>query len=253
MSSDAAQLSLNVRTPAVSRRFPFFAVAHTALLAIVLVGFAPTFFLRAFFDTPPIPAVLYVHGAILTSWFSLAVVQGWLARAGRASPDLMRWHRVLGYSAAIFAAIVVVSGSGATARMAARLKTPTDPEHIIVWGNYFTLVLFGTFVALAVLLRKRPNAHQRLTLFASISIIGAALGRFPLWPAFASGIDAARNFAIGGLLVMLAAAIAYDIATRRKPHPVTWIGALAIIGSIAGAVALGLSQSGFDLLRAAFA
>jgi hypothetical protein len=253
MSSNAAQVSLTVRDTTVSKRFPFFAVAHTALLAIVLVGFAPTFYLRAFFDTPPIPVVLYVHGAILTLWFSLTVVQGWLARAGRGTPDLMRWHRILGYSGALFAAIVVVSGLGATARMAGRLSSPTDPENVIVWGNYFTLVVFGTFVAFAVLLRKRPEAHRRLTLFASISIIGAALARFPLWPTFASGIDAARNFAIGGLLVMLAAVIAHDIVTRRKPHPVTWIGALAIFASIAAAVALGLSQTGFELLHAAFA
>jgi hypothetical protein len=245
MSTDSARVSLEVRNAEAGKRFSFFTAAHTALLAVVLVGFAPTFYLRAFFDTPPIPVVLYVHGAILTSWFSLTVAQSALVRGGR-----LKWHRRLGYAGAVFAAIVVVSGLGATGRMAARLSTPTDPEHIIVWGNYFTLVVFGTLIALAVLFRKRAEAHKRLTLFASIAIIGAALARFPLWPAFASGVDAARNFAIGGLLVMLAAVISYDVATRRKLHPATWGGALAIFASIAGAVALGQSQAGLDLLRA---
>jgi hypothetical protein len=61
-------------------------------------------------------------------------------------------------------------------------------------------------------------------------------------------MGAGKDFAIGGLLVMLVSLIAYDILTRRRPHPATWMGAVAIVASIVAAVALGLSQAGFDLL-----
>ena len=34
------------------------------LLAFLVIGFAPSLYLRAFFEVPPIPAYLHVHGAI---------------------------------------------------------------------------------------------------------------------------------------------------------------------------------------------
>ena len=58
---------------------------------------------------------------------------------------------------------------------------------------------YATFVSLAVVFRKKPDAHRRLTLLASISIVGPALARFPMWPMFASGVDSARNYGIGAV------------------------------------------------------
>jgi len=222
----------------------FFVTAHTLLLALVLVGFAPTFFLRAFFDVPPIPAALYVHGAVMALWFAFGPLQGWLIRR-RA----VKWHRWIGYVAAGYAAVFVATGLIANSRLRARLESSDDAANIIIWGNYFTLSVFAVLVSLAILLRKRPEAHKRLTLLASIAVVGPALGRFPMWQIFSAGMSAGKNFAIGGLLVMLVALIAYDVITRRRPHPATWMGALAIVISIAAAVALGLSPIGFEMLR----
>jgi hypothetical protein len=47
----------------------FFLVASIVMLAIVVVGFAPTLLVRPLFDVPAIPAYLYVHGAVLCTWF----------------------------------------------------------------------------------------------------------------------------------------------------------------------------------------
>jgi hypothetical protein len=248
MSNGVYGVALGTTDTASAERSSFFLVAHTALFVLLIVGFSPTFFLRAFFDVPPIPASLYVHGAVMATWFAFGPIQGWLVRRGQ-----MVWHRRLGYMAAAYAAIFVVSGAITNAGLAARLDSPQSPAHIIIWGNYFTLFVFALFVCLAILLRKRPDAHKRLTLLASVSVVGPALGRFPTWPVFAGGMDAGRDFAIGGLLVLILSLIAYDVAVRRRPHPATWIGALAIFASIAGAVALGLSQVGFDILQSAFA
>jgi hypothetical protein len=247
MSNTVSGIALNTRGAAAAERSSFFLVAHTALLALVLIGFAPTFFLRAFFDVPPIPASLYAHGTVMAIWFAFGPVQGWLMQGGHAA-----WHRRLGYVAAGYAAIFVIFGSVANAGLAARLDSRASPFNIIIWGNYFTLLVFATFVALAIFLRKRPEAHKRLVLLASVSIVGPALGRFPTWPVFGAGEAAGRDFAIGGLLALIVSLIAYDVVVRRRPHPATWIGAFAIFASIAGAVALGLSQVGFDILQNAF-
>jgi hypothetical protein len=247
MSNVVSGVGLRVSSVAQLERSGFFFAAHLALLAVVLIGFTPSFFLRAFFEVPPIPASLYVHGAVMAIWFAFGPIQGWLMQQGRR-----RWHRRIGYVAAGYAAIFVTFGLIATAGMAARVESPEAPTSILVWGNFFTLIVFGTCVCLAVVLRKKPDAHKRLTLLASVSVVGPALGRIPTWPVFAGGIDAGRDFAIGGLIVIVVSLIAYDIAVRRKPHPATWIGALAIFASIAAAVSLGLSQTGFEILQATF-
>jgi hypothetical protein len=77
-----------------ARQGRFFLSMSAVMLCIVLVGFAPTFYLRAFFDVRPIPIYLYVHGAVLTGWFIWLLVQTSLVSARRV--DL---HRRLAFSA----------------------------------------------------------------------------------------------------------------------------------------------------------
>src|SRR6185436_12010738 len=53
----------------------FFVCMAALLLATVLVGFAPSFYLRAYFGAPPLPTYLQLHGVVLTAWFLLFFVQ----------------------------------------------------------------------------------------------------------------------------------------------------------------------------------
>jgi hypothetical protein len=224
----------------------FFFIAHLALLAAVLVGFSHTFYLRPLFKARPLPAILYLHGAVLTCWFLLTVLQGWFMQTQR-----LRWHRRVGYVAAGYAALVVLMGLIADARLASEIDSAADPENIVYWGNLFTLLLFGAFVSLAVIFRKRPEAHKRLTLLASISIVGPAMARFSEWPLFPGGFEARPYYGIGGLLVLFGSLIVYDLIVRRRPHPASWIGAVAILLSLTAAVFLGVSGKGFEILHGA--
>jgi len=243
MASESPELSATLGR--VSSRPSFFLGAHVVLLLVVLIGFAPSFYLRATFPhTHQLPALLHVHGAILTGWFVLTVVQGWLIRSQRIGV-----HRRLGYIAAGYAAIVIVLGTLANLLLISQLDSPADGENVVVWGNFFTLVMFAAFVSLAVAFRARPDAHKRLMLLASMSIVGPALARFPRWPIFAGGMEAGRNYAIVGLLIMFALLLTYDLITRRKPHPASWIGMVAIIVSLAGAVFLGVTGIGYHLIH----
>ena len=58
---------------------------------IVLIGFSPTFYLRAFFDVPAIPLYVYAHGVAMTAWFIWFCVQTTAAYSGRVA-----LHRRLG-------------------------------------------------------------------------------------------------------------------------------------------------------------
>ncbi len=155
----------------------------------------------------------------------------------------------MGYFAAGYAALVIALGLVANQQLASELESAADPLNIVYWANLFTLLLFATFVSLAVVFRKQPESHRRLIVLASISIVGPALARFPMWPVFAGGVDSGRNYGIGGLLLLFASMIVYDLIVRRRPHPASWIGAIAIVFGIAASVFLGVTGKGFQILH----
>jgi hypothetical protein len=245
MSTEISELHVAPDRWVNGSRPGFFFAAHVALLVVVLLGFSASFFLRpAFHHVTQLPALLYVHGAVLTVWFLLTVVQGRLILTQR-----LRLHRRLGYVAAGYAAVVIVFGTLANLMMISEIDSPEDGENIVVWGNFFTLVMFAAFVSFAVVFRKRPEAHKRLMLLASMSIVGPALARLPRWPIFAGGLEAGRNCAIAGLLIMFALLLTYDVVTRKKPHPASWVGMILILASLAGAVFLGITGIGYRILH----
>ena len=122
----------------------FFVSFSAVLLLIVFAGFAPTLYLRAFVDTPPIPLHLHVHGAILTTWFILFFVQASLVSAGRS--DI---HRRLGIAGALFGMVVVVGSLMATVGLLFRLPAQA-PNRAIYVGNMVGAagLVLGTVVLL---------------------------------------------------------------------------------------------------------
>ena len=69
----------------------FFLVATLVSSLIIFAGFAQTFYLKSWFDSPQLSNVLFVHGVIMTFWFALLFSQLALVSKGRI--DL---HRRLG-------------------------------------------------------------------------------------------------------------------------------------------------------------
>ncbi len=70
-----------------TQRSGVFTIIAGALLLLVVAGFVPTLYLRPLFVVPPIPAYLYAHGIILTSWFIWFLGQSLLIRAGRVTSE----------------------------------------------------------------------------------------------------------------------------------------------------------------------
>ena len=64
----------------------FYSLFSLAIFATVLLGFARTFYLRAWFPEwaslhAPAEPIFYVHGGLLTAWLMLLVLQAWLIGA----------------------------------------------------------------------------------------------------------------------------------------------------------------------------
>ena len=198
----------------------FFARMASTLLVAVLVGFAPSFYLRPWFDVAPEAPRVWLHGSVLTAWFALFWLQAeWVARRRIA------WHRRAGWLGAAIAFAAVVTAVHVT--LAAAAAGTTNPRP--VWSNLANATAFATFVGTAIALRRNSDTHKRLMLLASIAFVQPALARFFVWSPLAG---LAPNPVVGGLtasLLFLLPLVAHDLATRRQLHPATLIGGVALI------------------------
>jgi len=214
--------------PELQRRSKFFMYVSIALLVIVLVGFSPTLYLRAFFDVPDIPLYVYGHGAALTAWFIWFCVQTTAVNNGRV--DL---HRRLGAVGVTIGILVLISGTAAAMGLAPRLlekygNIDSDFSRIagVVLGNIGLLVAFTGFLVAAVLNRRKSEIHKRLMYLASIGIILPAFGRIAKFPM----IDLPEPpLAFAGLLTFLVMLGIFDRTNNGSVHRVTWIGGIALL------------------------
>ncbi|HPF38780.1 MAG TPA: hypothetical protein P5081_05945 [Phycisphaerae bacterium] len=158
----------------------FYPVVGVLLLAITLYGFSDFYFHgRAFPNrplTPPIRALLIVHGIAQLSWLLLFIVQPALV-AGRN----VRLHMRLGRAGAMLALALVVMGCFVGVG-AARANPPElelfgmrPPQFLYV--PLMTISIFGVGVGLAVWQRRRPEIHRSLMLMATLAAMSAAMGR----------------------------------------------------------------------------
>jgi hypothetical protein len=101
----------------------------------------------------------------------------------------------------------------------------------------FDMLVFAPLVAAAVWYRRRSETHKRLMLIATISLLAAPVARLPTALAAAGPL-----FYFGVVDLLLLTGVLYDLATRRKVHPVYVWGGLAILAS--QVIRLALSGTG---------
>jgi hypothetical protein len=210
--------------PSVSRGHgSLFGLTGLAVLVIALIGFSRTYYLRPWFDVAPLTLRLHLHGLVLTLWLGLFLVQSLLISAGRRS-----LHRRLGFAGVGLAAAVIAT-TYMTAIEAAHLEgsrggiTAADR----LYSTIVILMLFGVFVAVGTLSRKRPDVHKRSMLLATIAIVGPAATR-------ATVILLGRRIRDPHVIVMsalLLAALLSDWRTRGRPHAWLVCGGFALIAS----------------------
>ena len=199
-----------------AHRARYYAVAWIVAATVVFAGFAPRYFLRAFFPAHPLTLLVHGHGALMSAWFLLFLVQVRLVANYRLGA-----HRRLGTAGAILAALIVVVGV-ATAIEAQRLghRPPGVPVEVGLYAGVVPLTVFGGLVAAAVLLRRRPGAHRRLMLLATLAVVQAAAGRLPLerfpWPDFWRTGGPLGLFSLDLLVIYMCAA--WDTWRYRRLH-----------------------------------
>lgn len=205
----------------------FFSSMAILFLGIVLFGFAQSYYLAGLVPMPrwkhnfagPHPLIVHVHGAVLTTWFVLLVVQTTLIARRH-----VRLHRRLGYAGMAVAVGVVVLGALVVCEHLARGFPPADPKISAKGGGslttMFDLVVFGVLVAFAYFNRNKPAAHKRLIMIGTIGILPPALARWPVLIAGHFWVGVAVTYALVGLIAV------YDLISRHRVHAATIAGGI---------------------------
>lgn len=157
----------------------FFSGIGVFILASVLVGFAPTYYLAGVFKAPPLPNLLvHIHGAIFSSWVILLIVQ--IGLVGRHRVDI---HRRLGMVGFGLACLVVVFGVlVATENL---VRNYADKQGSVEFKSFYAvslsdILMFCVLAYFSFRNRFNPVAHKRLILIATLALLDAAYDRWPV-------------------------------------------------------------------------
>ena len=186
---------------------------------LVLVGFAPTYYLRSLFGRPTLSVLVHLHGIVMTSWIALFIVQVRLVAAHR-----VKLHRRLGVIGIFLTALVIMVGTITAISAAARGSGP-GPPLVFLAIPLGDILVFAILAGISLYFRRRTDIHKRLMLLAALSILGAAIGRFPL-----EFFQTPRGF-FGLIDICVIACVAYDTVKNHKLHQAFALGALLIIVS----------------------
>jgi hypothetical protein len=213
----------------------FYSGMAVLLCVCVYIGFSPTYFQAGMIRAPLPSPILHVHGAVFTLWMLLFVVQAALISARR-----VQWHRSLGTVAFCLPPIMIVLGVMAAIDVLHRgvqigsLDSAVSAAIPLIGIAGFAIVIYFSWRA-----RRRPDAHKRLILIATMALVGAAFGRFP-WPRF--GLPPAAG-PVTGLGIGLLILIVYEIISIRRIHRSTMWAAPLVFASVALAVPIGMTPA----------
>lgn len=193
------------------------------IVAIVFIGFAPSFYLKPLGfsfprPNPPLIPGLMAHGLLFTAWVAIFVTQVSLVAAGRR--DL---HRQLGVAGMALGLAMIPMMYLTGVWQVARASQPpfTDP---LTW----TVVPLVGIPVFAFLLwrgwreaRRDLQAHKRLMLSLMIMLTEPAIGRMPMAPP--SLLPWSLQVVLSWFAIM--PLIVWDMRTRGAIHWATRLGA----------------------------
>ncbi len=212
------------------------------LVALVFIGFAPSFYLRGVVPSyprpnPTLPPSVLLHGGVFTMWMLAVVAQTQLVAAGRR--DL---HMKLG-ALTVVLAVALIPAMYLTATWAVERATQppfTDP---LTW----TIVPLAVIIPFAILIwqgwahRRNAPSHKRAMLSAAILIVaGPSIGRLPIAPPTLIGFT--LQFLL--CLALFIPLFVWDRRTQGRIHTATWLG--FTMGAVSVAIPLVVFWTGAD-------
>lgn len=197
----------------------FFGGMALGMIALVLLGFAPSFYLRGLVTSPrPNPALgpaVILHGLLFTWWMAIFWAQTALVVAGRR--DL---HVRLGASGMILAVLLVpLMYLVAVGQVAHASQPPFATPLGWTAVPLFLIVAYVPLVWLGWAHRRDAAAHKRLMLGATLLMMDPAIGRLPIVPPVLAGFAVLNLLAWSCFLPLL-------LWDRHRLGRIHWASAL---------------------------
>jgi hypothetical protein len=196
----------------------FFVVMACLFPVLAVIGFTPSY-MAMNSGGVKMHWFAHVHGAIMSSWLLLFLVQAVLAAKGN-----LKFHRQLGVFSVGLGAIVWLCMITASVRGRLAYYFPVED---FIWDillvELYASSLFALFFTWGILVRKNAAAHKRLLLLATIIIMTGAVDRIRFLPGVSSML---RFIYLDLLLIPL---VIYDFVSIKRIHKITIIGAACII------------------------
>jgi hypothetical protein len=227
MATVASPPAVDIRT----RERRFYSRMAIALVVLMFLGFAPSFYLKDVVPAyprpnPTLPPSVILHGSLFTLWMLAFVVQTQLVAAGRR--DI---HMKLGKAGMVLAVALIPLMYLTAVWQVARANQPpmTDPA---TW----TIVPLSVIFPYAFLVwtgwsrRREPQWHKRAMLSASILVVmGPAIGRLPIAPPTLVGMSILLTLG----LALFIPIFLWDKRTQGHVHAATWLGFAAAALTVA--------------------
>jgi hypothetical protein len=215
----------------------FYVWMHVACIATAFLGFLPTYWQPLAAGAFKANPVVHLHGVVFFGWTLFALAQSALIPARR-----VRLHRGLGLAGVSLATLVTVFGLLA-ALNSVLVGIQTGEAEAAKKFLIVTVSLMATFAVLfglGVANIARPEAHKRLMLLATISLLNAPVARpllvwvVPVIPPEQAPVWINIPACWLSYLLVLPPMIR-DWRLRGRPHPVYAIG-LPVLMLVAAAV-----------------
>ena len=218
----------------VRQKAGYFYVWMAVVCVLIAFGaFAPTYWLQLPAGTFVGSPLLHLHGTLFFAWVLFLLLQTALAANGQF--DHHRAWGLVGISLAtamVFMGLAAALNTLSTALAAGYGDSALAFFIVPVSG----IGLFAGFIVAAIANIRRPQAHKRFMMLATISLLQAAMGR--VFFVLATGGGPGLRPGLGppplvfdamvpnlSVELMIVAGIVYDWRTRGRPHPVWLIGA----------------------------
>src|SRR5579863_1623962 len=209
----------------------FYTWMFLACVLIAFLGFIPTFWTPLAAGQFKANPVVFFHGIGFFAWTLFALVQSSLIPAGRT--PLHREVGLFGVSLATALTLFALLAALNSLKHGVAAGQEADAEAFLI-VPLWTIIAFAVFVTLAIANIRRPEAHKRLMLLATITVLGAPVAR-PLivWVyKFPPTAQLPVWLGVTGSIVgygLIGFAMAWDWRRRGRPHPVYVWGLAALV------------------------
>jgi hypothetical protein len=189
----------------------YFYFSMSMLIAVIVVwGFGHTVNDNLIHPAIPRPFLLWIHGAAFSGWVAFYIFQSALVRSHK-----VKLHRLFGWFGVALATIMVPLGVAIGVIMGRFDKhiLHFDFSDTFLFLSFGDMMLFGTFVTLAIAWRQNPELHRRLLLLGTCALLDAVFNRIDR-----RIFDHSLGFVCADALILFG--LARDLLVDRRIHRV---------------------------------